>query len=495
MRNGQQTFCGVIPFTQEHAFVAANCFGPGATESDIASGYQVMLSGPGYGTPAPIGITAAAVNEHYDNNTFANNIAILTLDNAGGQQTTTFEAEIGDLPSEWPYYYFVQHSLTESLGQWNSIGTAGSSPTVNFNPCTESSSLFDANRGALICSTLLRRSFIHLECNTPYKYVVGSDSLNNSAIIALYSYSSIPSTAVAGFCSNDGGIMNFYTNLMNYIPWAERVANRSIQRFHTSTASNNNNSKETSDADYSMAMPGPKAANNGARVYGFYGIDQSVLGLDNLNDRKSTGVENTPAGQADESGGNAACGIASTVTVTGDQTAPSNGAGYGTAADGSVYLSETTDPLGNIKTYTFTRDSQPTNPAGTGDNNNNDDGGSNCSVATTTVYVDMAATTATDNMYGTPDYEDAGDASNGSGKRTGGLSRGAVIAIVVVTVSAAGLAGLGYYVLRRRRKQKAQRELDQADSIGPALEQAQIQIQAPQQPYHTRYNFTSYIFE
>ncbi|KAJ2658449.1 hypothetical protein IWW48_004029 [Coemansia sp. RSA 1200] len=495
MRNGQQTFCGVIPFTQEHAFVAANCFGPEATENDITTGYQVMLSGPGYETPRPIGITGVAINKHYNNSTFANNIAILTLDNAGGQ-TTTLETKIGDLPSEWPYYYFVQHSLTENLGQWNSIGTAGSSPTVNFNPCTESSSLFGANKEALICSTLLRRSFIHLECNTPYKYVVGSDSLNNSAIIALYSYSSIPSTAFNGFCSNDGGIMNFYTNLMNYIPWAERVVNESIQRFHTST----NNYKETSDADYSMVMPGPKAENNGAQIYGFYGIDQSILGLDSLNDKKSTNVENTAGSQADENGGNKSCSIASMLTVTEYQTAPSDNANYGTVADGSVYLSETTDPLGNIKTYTFTRGPQPTNPSGTGDKN------SNCNVATTTVYVGMAAITATDNLHSTLDNEDAGDAeastdsdptsdeSNGGDKRSGGLSHGAAIAIVVVTMAAVVLAGLGYYVLRRRRKQKAQRELEQADNIGPALGQTQIQIQAPQQPYHTRYNFTSYIF-
>ncbi|KAJ1663179.1 hypothetical protein IW140_005654 [Coemansia sp. RSA 1813] len=510
MNNGEQTFCGVVPFDQEHVFVAASCFDVGSSEQDIISDYQVMLSGPGYETPAAIGIVGAVLNDNYNNVTFANNIAILTLDNADGQK---FQNKIGDWPAEWPYYYFVQHSLTEVLDKWNSIGTAGASPTVDFAPCTGASTLFSENMGALICSSLSRKSFIHLECNTPYKYVVGSSN-TDSAIISLYSYSTIPSTAVNGFCSNDGGIQNYYTNLFNYIPWAENVTQSTIQRFHTVTTGY----EKTSDAGYSMAIPGSDAGNDGSQIYGFYGIDQSILGSNTVNGAGSN--NHGPPRDVNEKSDNTQCSSVSTVTETEYQTTTvidssqdcPVGSGQGTLIGDSLYVTATTDPLGNIETYTFVRESTSGNVSAENGTAAGDSPAKTVYVTVTespvtvTVGADGASTantnpdsshsasdsfssakgTATETNTKSTDTESpsTSDAASESdeGKSTGALPQGAIIGIIAAVVCVI-LAGLGYYAYRKRKKQKAEQELEQAN-IGPAP--------GVQQTYRTRYNFTSY---
>ncbi|KAJ1801523.1 hypothetical protein LPJ59_000197 [Coemansia sp. RSA 2399] len=515
MNNGGQTFCGVVPFDQAHVFVAASCFDAGATEQDIIAGYQVMLSGPGYETPNAIGISGVAINDNYDNETFANNIAVLTLDNADGQ---TFQNQIGDWPSEWPYYYFVQHSLTEVLDAWNSIGTAGASPITDFSPCTSASTLFSENIGALICSSLSRKSFIHLGCNTPYKYVVGSSD-TNSAIISLYSYSTIPDTATNGFCSNDGGIQNFYTNLFNYIPWAENVTNTSISRFHVVTTGYS----ETNDADYSMAVPGPGSTNDGSQVYGFFGIDQSILGSNSSNDTgSSSGADPNSEGVSTDSNVTDVeeqCNNASTVTETEYQTTTIMDSGqecpvdsdHGTMIGDSLYVTATTDPLGNIATYTFVRETSPGDAFAGGDSNNGADpttitvyvtitepaatssGGSDdaskartsldlSSSAVTTSGVLSSATRTESTDTESPTASDAADAPDGT-KGKGSLSQGAIIGIIGAVVVII-LACLGYYTYRKRKRLKADKELEHA-----IVEAAPVF----QPTYRTRYNFTSYI--
>ncbi|KAJ2394878.1 hypothetical protein GGI23_004517 [Coemansia sp. RSA 2559] len=516
MKNGGQTFCGVVPFDQEHVFVAASCFDAGATEQDIIAGYQVMLSGPGYETPNAIGISGAVINNNYDYKTFANNIAVLTLENADGQ---TFQNQISDWPSEWPYYYFVQHSLTEVLDAWNSIGTAGASPITDFSPCTSASTLFSENMSALICSSLSRKSFIHLECNTPYKYVVGSSN-TNSAIVSLYSYSTIPDTATNGFCSNDGGILNFYTNLFNYIPWAENVTNTSISRFHGVTTGY----LETNNVDYSMAIPGSGSVNDGSQVFGFFGIDQSILGSNSSNDTSSlSGTDSNSKVVSKEENVTSVeeqCNNASTVTKTEYQTTTLIDGGqecpidnnHGTMIGDSLYVTATTDPLGNIATYTFVRETPPGDDASAEGGSNGDadsttitvyvtitesaaiTAGGSDKVSKTSTSLDASDTTATtSNAFlsatstertdtESPTASAVSDAPNGT-KGKGGFPQGAIIGIIAIVVAII-LACLGYYTYRKRKKLKAEKELEHA-IVEPAP--------ALQPTYHTRYNFTSYI--
>ncbi|KAI9500365.1 hypothetical protein BX070DRAFT_65878 [Coemansia spiralis] len=88
VKDGQQTFCSVIPINSKYAFVAASCFETKGNKENNNMNYEVYLSGPGYKTPTLIDVTSIQLHKDYDENTFANNIGILTIDNSNSTPST-----------------------------------------------------------------------------------------------------------------------------------------------------------------------------------------------------------------------------------------------------------------------------------------------------------------------------------------------------------------------------------------------------------------------
>ncbi|KAI9502672.1 hypothetical protein BX070DRAFT_226607 [Coemansia spiralis] len=187
------------------------------------------------------------INENYNPTTFANNIAVLTINNPDGE---SFNNPIGNWPPEWGYYYFIEDSPYNDLSFWNTINAKGADPATDYTPCTDSSSLFRENMAALIYNSLTSISTTNTKCNSPYEYVIGS-STSNSVVIALYSYSTVSAKADNSFCSTSVQIQDFYTNPFNFIPWDEEKTGARILRKHTDTTTYN----KTTNIHFAMIIP------------------------------------------------------------------------------------------------------------------------------------------------------------------------------------------------------------------------------------------------
>ncbi|KAJ2560041.1 ATP-dependent 3'-5' DNA helicase [Coemansia sp. RSA 1933] len=217
VKAGEQTFCSVIPITQQYAFVAASCFDFADGNVDDNTDYKVYLSGTGYETPTLMDVTSIQARDDYDPDTFANNLAIITIANTN----TAFSNKIGEPASAWATINYIQQSLVEDLSSWNAPDIY-SGTSIDSSTCKSASSLYKANTDTLSCNSQTRNSFINTNCKTPLKFAVGSSG-GMVAVVGLYSYSAISGTPEDGFCNDDNTIVSYYTNLYDYVPWASEI--------------------------------------------------------------------------------------------------------------------------------------------------------------------------------------------------------------------------------------------------------------------------------
>ncbi|KAJ1995487.1 hypothetical protein GGI25_001055 [Coemansia spiralis] len=302
VKEEQQTFCAVVPLNQQYALVAASCFETKSNKANDNVDYRIYLSGNGNETPTLMDVTSIQTHPKYNESSFANNLAIIQISNSASAPFTNY---IGALPSEWATLTYVQHSLTEDMKSWNAPvskpGEAGGSSS-----CEKASSLYKANKDAFVCSTAYRTSFENQNCKTPLKFAVGSSGGMN-AIVALYSHSAISGTPGDGFCNSDNVILNYYTNLYNYIPWIQSETGLSISVRHASPADYSKPNK-----DFVMKNPSTSAKNDGSFIYSLFERDVAKLGSDTgapvASDKTSTAK--------DSSGQNESCKYDSTLTIT-----------------------------------------------------------------------------------------------------------------------------------------------------------------------------------
>ncbi|KAJ1767990.1 ATP-dependent 3'-5' DNA helicase [Coemansia sp. RSA 1843] len=248
IKENEQTFCGVIPITEKYAFAAASCFEFVDGKLNDNMDYKVYLSGTGYEKPTLLEVTSIQARDDYNPNSFANNLAVVTIDNSKG---TGFTTNIGGPASEWATVNYIQHSMLEDLSGWNKPDIY-SGKSIDNDACKSASSLFKANTDTLSCNSQTRNSFINEGCKTPLKFAVGSSG-GKVAVVGLYSYSAISGTPGDGFCGSDNTIVSYYTNLYDYIPWATEITDKEIL--------GSDNGKEVSDPESSSSRKHKSSAN------------------------------------------------------------------------------------------------------------------------------------------------------------------------------------------------------------------------------------------
>ncbi|KAJ1662551.1 ATP-dependent 3'-5' DNA helicase [Coemansia sp. RSA 1646] len=271
IKENEQTFCGVIPITEKYAFAAASCFEFVDGKLNDNMDYKVYLSGTGYEKPTLLEVTSIQARDDYNPNSFANNLAVVTIDNSKG---TGFTTNIGGPASEWATVNYIQHSMLEDLSGWNKPDIY-SGKSIDNDACKSASSLFKANTDTLSCNSQTRNSFINEGCKTPLKFAVGSSG-GKVAVVGLYSYSAISGTPGDGFCGSDNTIVSYYTNLYDYIPWATEITGAQFSVIHANTGDNSTPSK-----DISMKEPSSSAKNDGSYIYSIFEQDKEILGSDN----------------------------------------------------------------------------------------------------------------------------------------------------------------------------------------------------------------------
>ncbi|KAJ2869297.1 hypothetical protein GGI22_000345 [Coemansia erecta] len=312
VKEGEQTFCGVIPITEKYAFAAASCFNFVDGKLDDNTDYKVYLSGTGYEKPVLMDVTSIEARDDYDPNTFANNLAILTINNSQGN---TFANNIGEPASAWATVNYIQQSLVEDLSSWNAPDIY-SGTSIDTDACKSASSLYKANSGTLSCNSQTRTSFINSNCKTPLKFAVGSSG-GKFAVVGLYSYSAISGSPEEGFCGSDNTIVSYYTNLYDYVPWASETIGATVNVIHVNTED-----MSIPTDDIPMKAPSTSAKNDGSYIYSLFEQDTQILGSDNGEDVSSSSSSKSGSSSKGGHSGSSVCkrGNADTLTVTKTET-------------------------------------------------------------------------------------------------------------------------------------------------------------------------------
>ncbi|KAJ2544471.1 hypothetical protein GGF49_001220 [Coemansia sp. RSA 1853] len=112
----KQTFCQVMIVSSQAGVAAASCFNYDDDGNADPGTYTVIVGGGGIDGSLRLYVTKIEKHPDYNPNTFANNLAIVTF-GAINQQDITYN--VGDIPSEWPGFYFVHRSLVNDEYSWN----------------------------------------------------------------------------------------------------------------------------------------------------------------------------------------------------------------------------------------------------------------------------------------------------------------------------------------------------------------------------------------
>ncbi|KAJ2848900.1 hypothetical protein IWW36_003004, partial [Coemansia brasiliensis] len=272
--------------TPETGVAAASCFKYNGDEID-ESRYSIMVGNGGIDKQ---NVTASKIIPHpdYDSDTFANNLAVIKFSKLSINNEAGFQ--VGDLPSEWPNFYYVHHTLQADHATWNEPNVAQDG-LADFDACGAASPLFKANNFDFICNSAVRRSFSDENCVLPYKFVVGYNS-EKQAQLGFYSHSAIDGDN--DFCNGDSQntIYNYYILLANYIPWINSNIDSVLPTYHADT-DNFKSSTGSYKMDTSFEYTG-----NEPRLYSLYELNKALEGnpesADTEQDDSSDGQENGP---------------------------------------------------------------------------------------------------------------------------------------------------------------------------------------------------------
>ncbi|KAJ2711173.1 hypothetical protein H4R19_003374 [Coemansia spiralis] len=250
--------------TPNAGVAAASCFDVGGQGKVDASQYSIAIGGNGLDA-ANIITSALSVEVHpsYDPLQFANNIAVVVFNKIAAEGVTF---RVGDLPSEWPAFYFVQRSLNAQQSAWNNYKVVQDT-LADATKCSEASRLFAQNQRDFICSTATHQSLYNPSCVLPYKYVVGVGAGGGqTAQLGLYSHSA--TVGDSAFCGT-GVVHNYYVMIANFIPWINSHIGQALTAYHASNAA-----IATSSTAYQMNTAGLDPA-QALNLYSF--IDQGQL--------------------------------------------------------------------------------------------------------------------------------------------------------------------------------------------------------------------------
>ncbi|KAJ1734650.1 hypothetical protein LPJ61_000955, partial [Coemansia biformis] len=399
MAAGSQTFCQVMIVTANAGVAAASCFEYNADGSVDPLQYSVAVGGGGGLDAAGLQLPVKSVVPHpgYDQRMFANNIAVVTFGNITAENAAY---RVGDLPSEWPGFYFVHRSLDANNGAWNDYRVAEGMP-ADPAACGLASPLFAQNQRDFICNTATLTSMYNSACVLPYKYVVGAGN-GQSAQLGLYSHSAVKGNMP--FCGSSA-VHNYYIMLANYIPWINSIIHPALTPYHAANAA-----VVASSVSYWMNTTG-LAARQGTALYSLNNQGQLV--------RPQESDDNTQSLESPEethSGGPTKTVYATRTATVVETTTTTE---YSDLPSGALSVKATTVTLSGELTITVADGSVcPTvascDRASSGSDDSSDGYSSSAlSNLAATVTVTQAATTVTETVSVTA-TDDSGSSSNAS---------------------------------------------------------------------------------
>ncbi|KAJ2124296.1 hypothetical protein IW147_001842 [Coemansia sp. RSA 720] len=162
----KQTFCQVMIVSSQAGVAAASCFNYDDDGNADPGTYTVIVGGGGIDGSLRLYVTKIEKHPDYNPNTFANNLAIVTF-GAINQQDITYN--VGDIPSEWPGFYFVHRSLVNDEYSWNDANIVEDT-LADSEACGAASPLFRENNKDFICNMATRVSFSDGNCVLPYNH-------------------------------------------------------------------------------------------------------------------------------------------------------------------------------------------------------------------------------------------------------------------------------------------------------------------------------------
>ncbi|KAJ2553047.1 hypothetical protein EV175_003082 [Coemansia sp. RSA 1933] len=242
VKNGIETSCDIALIDNKAAFVAASCIAMKSGAVDTSVQHDVYFDQYGSNSPAKTPVSSSDIHIHpsYDEDTLANNIAVMEFDFTDQGSWTN---SIAVYPTEWSDWIFVRRQLNDASSSTWSLPQVKSN-TYNKNTCATVSGIFGSNADGMRCNDNQVNSIWDTSCPFPYGAVYGQVS-NTIAIGGLHSYTFMPTS---DYCNGDRG--NYYfTLLYNYIEWGESVIGRSISTLVGDTSAYDSTSKSTS---YSM---------------------------------------------------------------------------------------------------------------------------------------------------------------------------------------------------------------------------------------------------
>ncbi|KAJ2161401.1 hypothetical protein GGF46_001496 [Coemansia sp. RSA 552] len=291
--SGEQTICQIILLSPTTGVTSASCIKTGSGK--YTSGhYKLVVGGREntfLGDAAGFDIEDAVLHPDYDEDTFANNIAVVTFSST---LSSDYNYRVASRPSEFGSFYFVQRSLVEDLSAWNNHALVQDSVSYN-DECGDASALFKANQDDYVCNYKMRPSFFaDYKCSVSYRYLMGVEG--DSAMVAgFYSHSSVPSDQT--IC-NSVTHYNFYILLGNYVSWINSVLGTEVQAYTKDGSPANVPSDDTYSVDMELEYTSSEV-----QPYSLRGHVKLVEGVKGEPEAPETGADNNGGDPKDDSKG------------------------------------------------------------------------------------------------------------------------------------------------------------------------------------------------
>ncbi|KAJ2799963.1 hypothetical protein H4R20_004236 [Coemansia guatemalensis] len=284
LRKGkQQTSCGLGVLDSMASFVSASCLDFDSDNAvDTSVNYEVYIDDGVSSSAARYNVTDIKVHPAYDAKTKANNIALLQY-NANSNESWT--NTVGIDPKDWDTPVYAQRVLQTS-GEDATWGETKLYTYTNRNDteCSSLLPLYKANNGDFICNDLLTSAPNSnlSSCEVPYQVVYAQVSLSMYPV-GIFSHAAVKGSD--DFC-NDGEVRAYYTLYADYIEFAKKTLDRSVDFYAGDT-----DKTPQSNPDFEMDKPSSDP-----------GKDVAIVGGDLYSPRNGGGGDSSSDGDEDSSG-------------------------------------------------------------------------------------------------------------------------------------------------------------------------------------------------
>ncbi|KAJ2556251.1 hypothetical protein EV175_002086, partial [Coemansia sp. RSA 1933] len=267
-KNGAQTSCMAGLITMEAAFVAANCLDYSTERTiDASVTYEVNIYtiDTNIGLTVPVATSQISVHPDYNTSTLENNIAILQFNNGTSDSYFSYIAA-KSFPSQENVY--IRSTIDSSTNEWSA--PVVSNQAIDSSNCAAGSGLYASNSGWLACTSTTTTSANNSNCAIPYGLIYAQLSNNTIVMSAIYSHSVVYGDSM---CGGNATILNYYTNLWPFVPFAVEILWQEISEY------GNGETQDISDTTINSMNPPSNVDLSGAVTVGgdLYAVQKEMV--------------------------------------------------------------------------------------------------------------------------------------------------------------------------------------------------------------------------